>query len=173
MDQMARSSSVWSIFWEVGRIVVWRHISCNTGSYKICIDQGFPRSGDAYGDLVSPMTKRAAKRFHHNICNCYLCFSNIHTLLHQASKWGMRGLQGTIPRCNAHLPSDSKQQCLVLEAIVLIHNFCMEYVQCSQITTMFEINILGSRTLWAMIESLNITSNLEITKGYKNENNSS
>ena len=28
--------------------------------YKICVDQGFPRSGDAYGTFVGPITKRAA-----------------------------------------------------------------------------------------------------------------
>jgi hypothetical protein len=34
------------------------------GEYKICVDQGFPRSGEAYGTLVGPVTKRAARRLH-------------------------------------------------------------------------------------------------------------
>lgn len=34
------------------------------GEYKIYVDQGFPRSGDAHGTLVGPITKRAARRLH-------------------------------------------------------------------------------------------------------------
>ena len=62
------------------------------GSYKICVDQGFPRSGDAYGMLVGPVTKRAARRLHRDIRDYYLRISNVHTSLRQASEWGMRGL---------------------------------------------------------------------------------
>ncbi len=29
-------------------------------AYKICVDQGFPRSGDAHGTFVSSVTKRQA-----------------------------------------------------------------------------------------------------------------
>ena len=59
-------------------------------------------------------------------------------LLHQASKWGMRGLQGTFPQCKKLLPNDSEQRCLVLEEIVLIHNFCTEHVGYSQIKTVID-----------------------------------
>lgn len=62
------------------------------GSYKICVDQGFPRSGDTYGMLVGPVTKRAARRLHRDIRDYYLRISNVHTSLRQASEWGMRGL---------------------------------------------------------------------------------
>lgn len=34
------------------------------GSYKICVDQGFPRSGDAHGVFVGPVSKRSARRLH-------------------------------------------------------------------------------------------------------------
>ena len=61
------------------------------GEYKICVDQGFPRSGEAYGTLVSPITKRTVRRLHRDIREYLLQISNVHTLLHQASKWGMRG----------------------------------------------------------------------------------
>jgi hypothetical protein len=64
--------------------------------------------------------------------------SNVHTSLWQASEWGMRGLQGTFPRCKKHLPSDSVQRCLVLEVIVLVHNFQTEYVEYSQIKCVFD-----------------------------------
>ena len=102
------------------------------GSYKICVDQGFPRSGDTYGMLVGPVTKRAARRLHRDICDYYLRISNIHTSLRQASEWGMRGMQGTFPRCKKRLPSDSDKRRLVLEAIVLVHDFCTHYVGFSQ-----------------------------------------
>ncbi len=68
------------------------------GDYKICIDQGFPRSGDAHGTLVGPVTKRVARRLHRDVQDYLLKISNAHTSLRQASEWGMRGLQGTIPR---------------------------------------------------------------------------
>jgi hypothetical protein len=96
------------------------------GLYRICIDQGFSRGGDAYNVLVGPITKRAARCLHCNIRNYYLWISNIHTLLRQASEWGMRGLQGTFSLCKTCLPSYCEQHCLVLEAIVIIHNFCTE-----------------------------------------------
>ena len=49
--------------------------------YKICVDQGFPWNGDAYGTLVSPVTKRATRCLHRNVCNYLLRISNIHTSL--------------------------------------------------------------------------------------------
>jgi hypothetical protein len=91
--------------------------------YKICVDQGFPRSGDAYGTFVGPVTKRAGRHLHHDLHDYLLCISNVHTLLRQASEWGMPGLQGIFPRCKKCLPGDNKMQRLVLNAIVLVHNF--------------------------------------------------
>jgi hypothetical protein len=37
------------------------------GEYKICVDQGFPRSGEAYGTLIGPVTKRAARRLYQDV----------------------------------------------------------------------------------------------------------
>jgi hypothetical protein len=42
------------------------------------------------------------------------------------------------PRCKKHLPTDSEQRRLVLEAIVLVHNFCTDYVGYSQIKNVFD-----------------------------------
>jgi hypothetical protein len=108
------------------------------GDYKICIDQGFPRSGDAHGTLVGPVTKRAARHLHRDVRDYLLKISNMHTLLRQASEWGMRGLQGTFPRWKKHLPSNHHQRWLVLEAIVLIHNYWTELVGFNQINTVFD-----------------------------------
>ena len=88
--------------------------------------------------LVGPVTKRAARRLHRDIRDYYLRISNVHTSLHQASEWGMRGLQGIFPRCKKRLPSHSKTRCRVLEAIILIHNFRTAYVGYNQIRTVFE-----------------------------------
>ena len=108
------------------------------GNYKICVDQGFPRSGDAYGTFVGPVTRRAARRLHRDIRNYLLRISNVHTSLRQASEWGMRGLQGTFPRCKKRLPSDDKLRRLVLDAIILVHNFRTDYVGYNQIKSVFD-----------------------------------
>ncbi len=54
-----------------------------------------------------------------------------------SSKWGMRGMQGTFPRCKKCLPSDDKMRCLVIDAVVLVHNFRTCYVGFSQIEPVF------------------------------------
>ena len=108
------------------------------GNYKICVDQGFPRNGDALGTFVGPITKRAARRLHRVVRDYLLRISNVHTSLRQASEWGMRGLQGTFPRLKKRLPSDSATRRLVIEAIVLLHNFRTEFVGYSQIKTVFD-----------------------------------
>jgi hypothetical protein len=108
------------------------------GDYKICVDQVFPRSEDAYGTIVGPVTKRAACRLHCDVCNYLLRISNVHTLLRQASKWGMHGLQGTFPRCKKRLPSNDEMQRLVLDAIVLVLNFRTEYVGFNQIKSVID-----------------------------------
>jgi len=38
------------------------HIKRRIGEYKICVDQGFPRSGEASGILVGPIPERSARR---------------------------------------------------------------------------------------------------------------
>jgi hypothetical protein len=108
------------------------------GEYKICVDQGFPQSGDAHGTFVGLVTKWQARRLHRDIHNYLHKISNIHASLRQASEWGMHGLQGTFPRCKNCLPSDSAQRCLVIKAIVLVHNFRTKYVGYSQIESVFD-----------------------------------
>jgi hypothetical protein len=108
------------------------------GGFKICVDQGFPRGGDASGMFVGPVSKRQARRLHRNVRNYLLRISNVHTSLRQASEWGMRGMQGTFPRCKKRLPGDDKMRRLVLDAIVLVHNFRADYVGYSQIRTVFD-----------------------------------
>ena len=117
------------------------------GSYKIVVDQGFPRRGSAYGVLVGPVSRRSARRLHRDVRDYLLRISNIHTSLRQASEWGMRGLQGTFPRCKKRLPSDSEKRRLVLENIILIHNFRTELVGLNQIKTVFDVEYERIQTL--------------------------
>jgi hypothetical protein len=114
------------------------HLKAKIRDYKICVDQGFPQSGDAYGTLVGPVTKRAARRLHCSVRDYLLWISNVNTSLWQASEWGMRGLQGMFLCCKKCLPSNSEQRHLVLEAIVLVHNFLTEYLGYSQIKSVFD-----------------------------------
>ena len=41
-----------------------QNIKKRIGEYKICVDQGFPRSGEAAGILVGPVPQRSARRLH-------------------------------------------------------------------------------------------------------------
>ncbi len=50
----------------------------------------------------------------------------------------MRGLHGTFPRWKKRLPSNHHQWRLMLEAIVLIHNYRTELVAFNQINTVFD-----------------------------------
>jgi hypothetical protein len=49
----------------------------------------------------------------------------------------MRGMQGTLPCCKKCLPSDPALCHLVIKAILLVHNFRTNYVDYSQILTVF------------------------------------
>jgi hypothetical protein len=108
------------------------------GNYKICVDQGFPRSGAAHGTFVGPISKRAARRLPCNVRDYLLRISIVHTSLWQASEWGMRGMQGTFPCMKKRLPSDHARRRLVIEAVMLVHNFRTDYVGYNQIQTVFD-----------------------------------
>ncbi len=62
------------------------YVKRKIGAYKICVDQGFPRSGDAHGTFVGPVTKRQAQRLYRDFQNYLLKISNVHTSLRQASE---------------------------------------------------------------------------------------
>jgi len=49
--------------WSDGTLTArfFSHIKEMIGDYKICVDQGFPRSGDAYGILVGPFPERRVR----------------------------------------------------------------------------------------------------------------
>ena len=113
------------------------HIKKRIGDYKICVDQGFPWSEDASGILVGPIPERSARRLHPLVRDGLIRLSNVYTSLRQASEWGMRGLQGTFPRCKMHLPLDKEKCRRVIECVILVHNFRTEIVGHNQITEVF------------------------------------
>ena len=51
------------------------------------------------------------------------------------------------PRCKKHMPSDTALYCLVIEAIVLVHNYRTELVAYSQIQTVFDPEYVRSENL--------------------------
>ena len=123
------------------------HIKKRIGEYKICVDQGFPRSGEAEGILVGPIPERSARRLHSSMRDRLLKLSNVYTSLRQASEWGMRGLQGSFPRCKKRLPTNNLQRRKILESIIFVHNFRTEVVGYSQIQTVFDPEYERSITL--------------------------
>jgi len=65
--------------------LVFLDIKERIGDYKICVDQGFPRSGDATGILVGPIPERSAHRLHPLVRDNLIRLSNDYTSLRQAS----------------------------------------------------------------------------------------
>ena len=113
------------------------HIKERIGDYKICVDQGFLRSGNTTGILVGPIPERSARQLHSVVRDNLIHLSNVYTFLCQASEWGMHGLQGTFPRCKKRLPSDKDECHCVFECIILVHNFRTEIVEHNQISMVF------------------------------------
>ncbi len=118
-------------------LIFFLHIKERISDYKICVNQRFPWSGDATGVLVGPIPDRSARQLHPLVRDNFICQSNVYTSLWQASKWGMRGLQGTFPRYKKRLSSDKDKRRHVLEWIVLVHNFWTEIVGHNQISAVF------------------------------------
>jgi len=76
------------------------YIKRKIGDYRICVDQGFPRSGDAYDVFVGPMKKKKIDKLSPILKDTMLELCAAYVSLRQAAEWGMRALQGTFPRCS-------------------------------------------------------------------------
>jgi hypothetical protein len=126
--------------WHDGSITanILPYIHERISSYKMCVDQGFPRSGDAAQILVGPISRRQARRLAANLRIYLIKISIVYVSLRQASEWGMRGLQGTFPRYKKRLPGNPVKRKLVIQSIVLVHNFRTEIVGLNQIRTVFD-----------------------------------
>ena len=66
----------------------------NIGRYKICVDEGFPRSGDMIDKFVGPMSQRTRDNFAPVMRRVILQRHNMYVSLRQSREWGMRALQG-------------------------------------------------------------------------------
>jgi hypothetical protein len=126
--------------WHDGSITanILPYICERIGNYKMCVDQRFRRSGDASFILVGPISHRQAWHLAANLWQYLLTISNVYDSLCQASEWGMRGLQGTFPRFKKRLPGNAFKCSLVIQSIVLIHNFRTEILGLNQIRTVFD-----------------------------------
>ena len=60
------------------------------GRYKICVDQGFPRSGDLFDKFVGPMSQRTRDNIAPALRRAVLQRHNLYVSLRQSSEWGMR-----------------------------------------------------------------------------------
>jgi len=70
----------------------------NLRNYKICVDQGFPRSGDLLNIFVGPLSRTARRNIPIEDRRAVLQRHNKYVSLRQSSEWGMRALQRTFIR---------------------------------------------------------------------------
>ena len=113
------------------------HVIQNIGTYALCVDQGFPRSGDLFDKFVGPISKRHRRMIAPILRNDIMRRIEIYVSLRQASEWGMRALQGTFSRLKSRLTSNKTKRLLILLSVVLLHNFRTEYIGLNQIATVF------------------------------------
>jgi hypothetical protein len=109
----------------------------NIGEYKLCVDQGFPRSGDLFNKFVGPISVRARKDLPKDTRRGILKRHNTYVSLRQSSEWGMRALQGSFTRLKSRLPSNKTKRKEIIFTICLLHNFRTHVVGLNQIATVF------------------------------------
>jgi hypothetical protein len=107
------------------------------GTYALCVDQGFPRSGDLHDRFVGPMSKKMKKKLSPELAAYLLPLHERYISLRQASEWGMRALQGTFSRLKSRLTSDAEKRRKIIFSVILLHNFRTEIVGLNQIATVF------------------------------------
>ena len=109
------------------------------GEYQICVDQGFPRSGDLYGKFVGPLSNSTKRKLAALNKDYIIAEHEIFVSLRQASEWGMRALQGTFSRLKSRLTSDKVKRRNIILCIVLLHNYRTHEVGFNQIATVFNL----------------------------------
>ena len=114
-----------------------RKVVQNIGEFKICVDQGFPRSGDLLNKFVGPISRRSRVNLSEETRREVLRRHNIYVSLRQSSEWGMRALQGTFTRMKSRLTANKRKRKLILTVIILLHNFRTHVVGLNQIATVF------------------------------------
>ena len=107
--------------------------------YKVCVDQGFPRSGLLFDKFVGPLSKKRIRNLAQELRAWVIHLSNKYVSLRQSSEWGMRALQGSFTRLKTRLPSDSVYRQYIIEACVLLHNYRTNMVGLNQIASLFNL----------------------------------
>jgi hypothetical protein len=107
------------------------------GNYKICVDQGFPRTGDLLNKFVGPISVRQRRALPIERRHEVIRRHNIYVSLRQSSEWGMRALQGTFTRLKSRLPAEKEKRKLIISTICYLHNFRTHIVGLNQIATVF------------------------------------
>ncbi len=107
------------------------------GEYKICVDKGFPRSGELYDKFVGPLSLKQRRALHPTCKRNILKRNAKYVSLRQASEWGMRALQGSFSRLKSRLSSDSHRRHILIKSILLLHNYRTESMGINQISTVF------------------------------------
>ena len=70
----------------------------NIGENKICVDQGFPQTGDLLNKFVGPISRRDRLNLPVDNRREVIRQHKKYLSLRQSSEWGMRALQGTFIR---------------------------------------------------------------------------
>lgn len=131
------------------------------GCFKICVDQGFPRSGRLFDKFVGPMSVKTRNKIAPILRDYIFQRHNVYVFLRQSSEWGMKALQGTFSRLKSRLTSNSCKRLNIILLIVLLHNFRTEYVGLNQIATVFNphyervVNVEGYDSIARYYENLN------------------
>ena len=102
--------------------------------FNTYVDQGFPWCGEAHDILVGPQSKMSARSLSPILRDYVLHLSNVYVLLQQASELCMHCPQESVPRLKT-LPNDSKTRKCIIESIVLLTNFQIQFVGLDQIKT--------------------------------------
>ena len=123
------------------------------GFFALCVDQGFPRSGELLDVFLGPMSKKTRRALAPLLREALVRRCHALISLRQASEWGMRSLQGSFSRLKTRLTEDSEVREKLIYSIVLLHNFRTEKVGINQIAKVFDpnhpqyINISGYQRL--------------------------
>ena len=107
------------------------------GVFALCVDQGFPRTGELMDRFVGPLSKKTRRQLAIELRELLLARHALYISLRQSSEWGMRALQGSFPRLKSRLTSNKLKRSKVILSIILLHNFRTKLVGLNQINTVF------------------------------------
>jgi hypothetical protein len=107
------------------------------GSYALCVDKGFSRTGEMFDRFVGPISRKAAAKLSPILRDAILEQANTYTSLRQASEWGMKALQGSFSRLKSRLSSNQNKRYNIIMCVALLHNFRTEVLGVNQIATVF------------------------------------